>query len=248
MTRYIVSPKKFYPTARALRKSLQEITGERLLITQRPHGRKIALSIGQMPLAGSASLPLVNNQRLVDLCANKDRFSSFVGEKYIVPRFYKTIPDTFPVIIRKTLTGFKGQGMILCENADTFRENWHQNYWWTPYIPMAKEFRVHVLGGVVGRIFTKIYTGESPEERYPIRNMDRGYHFSLVGHANGFSKLKSQIASLWRSMEIEHGYFALDVGSSRDGYVYIEANSVASLANNENTCRMYAEYIAGIIS
>lgn len=246
-SRYILSPSRFGLTAKALSAALQKISGEKLLITQRSHGKNIALSIGQMPLAGATDLPKVNSRKLVNLCSNKERFASFVGEKHIVPRFYKTIPDVFPVIIRKTLTGFRGRGMILCENADTFHKNWDPIYWWTPYIPMTKEFRVHILGGVVERIFKKVYVGKSPEKRYPLRNMDNGYHFSLIGHENSFSKLKSQIASLWRSLEIEHGYFALDIGTARDGYVYIEGNSVASLSKNSNTCAMYAKYIAEII-
>ncbi len=190
----------------------------------------------------------VNRRDFIYLCANKAHFSHSLVEKgYYSPTFYAEVyrngkvtieePKEFPVLIRTTLTGKEGKGIIVCENEQEFLANWRNNYFWTKYIPTEFELRVHVANGKILRIFKKL--PPEIEEKYPIRNNARGYHFSLV-RTDLYKRVSEIVTGLSTFPEFSGQFYALDMGWDKINkkYFIYEANSCPGM--NENTARAYA--------
>lgn len=182
-----------------------------------------------------------NSIELINLCANKSRFDSFARENnFYSPVYHRTIPtvEDFPLIIRQTLTGFGGKGIIVCKTLEEFKRNWNGNYYWTKFVKTAFELRLHVVDGEILRIFRKDMENE---EDLPIRN-NHSCHFSLRTQDN-YPKLITEVRRLCELNPFNRGIIGLDVGwdSVNKKYFIFEANSSPGL--NENTADEYSKRI-----
>jgi hypothetical protein len=143
------------------------------------------------------------------------------------------------------MQSFGGKGIIVCPDRETFDENWTGSHW-TKFVRTTQEFRVHVLGGEIGRLFRKItvrQNGIRPDEaEYPVRTIRSGnYRFSLWRDNNSFPSLNRVVGELHD--HIGGHCYALDVGELPDdqGWFIYEANSAPGI--NPNTASVYAKYL-----
>ncbi|HOO68441.1 MAG TPA: hypothetical protein PLC53_03645, partial [Bacilli bacterium] len=109
----------------------------------------------------------------------------------------------------------------------------------------SSEYRVHVIDGKVVRLFKKLKDDEVEEEDYPIRNLSKGYHFSLrdIRNNNKIEQLVSRLHPL-----LEGGiFYGMDIGYIREqgDFFIFELNSACGL--NDNTAIIYAEKFSEIL-
>jgi glutathione synthase/RimK-type ligase-like ATP-grasp enzyme len=155
------------------------------------------------------------------------------------PVYRVDTPKAYPVIIRKTLTGQGGYGIVVCPDAETFAANWDDAYVWTPFIKTQFELRVHVLGGQVAKIFKKECV-DAEEGDLPIRNLDAGYHFA-VKDAAIYPKVQALVDKV--QAVLKGRFYTLDIGWDKETkqYFIFEANSGSGL--NPQTAALYADYL-----
>lgn len=236
------------PSAKLLRDALFTETGIRYLVTTRPsHIRRLHVRYG-------ASSPVdcqdteFNTPEFVNLVSDKLRFSQRIADKFNTPKFIcsrEPTDDEFPIVIRKTMCGWGGAGIVMCPDRQTFDDNWHGSYW-TRFVKTATEFRIHVLGGNIGKLFKKIrikIDGVRPaEDEFPIRTFKLGlYRYSLRNDANSFPDLAELVSQL--TNEIGGKMYTLDVGklADEDGWFIFEGNTASGL--NQHTASVYAKYL-----
>lgn len=156
------------------------------------------------------------------------------------PVYNKSLGElVFPLLIRETLTSFGCRGIHVIKNEEEFNEVWRNSYFWTKYVTLNFELRVHILGGKLSKIFKKELN--EPQE-YPIRNNSL-CHFSLR-NLEKYPKLDSFIGNLTNIEEVSKGkFYSIDIGwdSENKKYFVIEFNTGSGL--NENTAEEYAKYI-----
>lgn len=241
MTKYILSCQSSFPSCRLLRNALQEIIGERILISADP--KKIRSPIVRYGNStGDFKVDTdLNSKMFINICSSKFLFSRLMEDNKIFSPIYlrNRMPDAFPVIIRTTLTSYGGRGIIVCRDLNEFKNNWNKDYYWTPYIFTMFELRAHILGGNVVKIFRKI--PNEAETNYPIRN-NASCHFGIV-EIEKYPKLTSVIEQ-FKYIFGENNFYAMDVGWDADTHRYFvyEINSAPGL--NENSAQDYAEFIS----
>jgi hypothetical protein len=187
----------------------------------------------------------LNSREFIQLVSNKKSFADLISESGFYTPTFQHIGEgagEFPIMIRETLSSFGGRGChVVSSNEELRQYRANRNWWWTPYVHTTYECRAHVLDGQVVRVFRKEYNGEGAEAEFPIRNSANGYHFSLRSvDAN------PAIVDLVRELHPllpPNGFYALDLGWIHDEnrYFIFEANSAPGL--NENTARLYAEFL-----
>lgn len=239
----ILSYKLGYSCACNLRDAIKERTGKILKVTCYPERvKELHVRYGNSSSV-SCSDTVYNSPEFIRLCSNKKSFSDLLISKGFtnVPRFSRETPEAsdFPLVIRQTLTGFSGVGIVLCMNMDDFSREWKSNYWWTRFVKTRTEYRLQVLGGQIGRVFKKISRETEPE--YPIRNSYSDYHYSLRNNTEHFSKMQDLVTKL--SEYLDGKYYALDLGLRSDGggYFVYEANSGYGM--NTNSALALADYL-----
>ena len=249
MANVILTTRSMFPSARAIRDSLEELTGRRIFLTEAPkRNHRVILRWGSsLKVADDADL--INCENVVATCANKGLFSSLLdGSDIPHPSFFRREPAAgeFPILVRTTLTGFGGAGIIPCRNLDEWRA--YANHYWTHYEPLQSEFRVHVAGGTILKVFRKIAANEEAEQdEFKIRNLHRGYRFSLVDFS-GKRKMVDFITNLWEKLGFGNGVCAFDIGwMSRGEYFVLEGNSAPGLSENDDTLRKYVEYFTSYV-
>lgn len=239
-----------FPSAKNLRDELQKLTGIRIAITSDPTKirRKLHLRYGN---SSPVKVPDTeyNSPKFIHLVSSKYRFAKMLLENgFHAPKFVQRgqpSDSDFPLLIRESLSLSAGRGIHLCKSMEDFRNKWRGGFWWVPFIPMSYELRVHILGGNIAKVFRKVAT--KPEGDLPIRNMARGYHYSLLldfpqkVKAGKYTKLQSTINKLMPC--ISGKFFSLDVGwdKSKKEYLILEGNSASGL--NSNTANMYAQFL-----
>lgn len=261
---FILTHSNLYPSARALRNKIEELSRNHLYIAtgideiSNLSKRVIGIRWGNSnPVPSNVMDFELNSPSLIRTFSNKQSFSSTFKEEFWTPEFHKEQPDStvFPVLIRTTLNGFGGVGIIPCKTFEDFKKNWMGNGFWTPYYNLDSEFRVHVIDGEVVRIFRKIKDNEVSEQgEFNIRNSRLGWHFGLTGSdPNKFESLRKLSTLFWESVKgkfnIKHGFYGLDVGWSKKNqrYFVLEGNTAPSLASNENTLSAYANKFVEIL-
>lgn len=241
-----------FPSARLLGQSLLEICEEkndlvRIFITSKPQRITTPLFIRY----GNSSKVSVketdfNSPEFIRKVSFKKNFSEFLKEMGILsPLFSKGKPkdDDFPLLIRETLSSSGGKGIHLVNNRAEFEKVWKGHFWWTKFIPTEFELRLHILGGNIVKVFKKVREEGLEEEKFPIRNNNRGYHFS-IRELDKYPKLQELIKPISEPLlNIGGKFYSLDVGWSKEQkkYCVFEANSASGL--NEYTAHDYAEYI-----
>lgn len=184
----------------------------------------------------------INRGQLIHIASNKLRFSQAMSVAGIHHVEIRTgLPGRFPVVIRHTLSGDKGRGIEIYApdepGWDDRAGDWRDAYW-TYWRNFSSEFGVHFFNGEVLRIFKKIPREGITEERFPIKNMDRGYKFSLVGD-DKLPRLHQLVGEFCEKFGMTFG--RLDVGWNPEIKMYeiIEANSAPGIAENEHTVESY---------
>ena len=244
----ILTHRTSFPSAKLLRDALFQETGVRYLVTKHPDRiRRLHVRYGATGQVNCADTKF-NSPRLINLVANKLRFSNTIKDKFATPEFIRNREPydyEFPIVIREIMQGFGGVGIIMCRDREAFDAAWKGSYW-TRFVKTTQEFRVHVLGGELSRLFRKVrirIDGVRPDEvEFPIRTGRSGdYRFSLWSGGSVFPDLTELVGQL--HAEIGGHFYALDVGKLPDnqGWFIFEANSAPGL--NRNTASAYAKYL-----
>ena len=228
--------------ARILRDAIQEKTGTRLGVTSHPEDvKKLHIRYGNS-MSVYCKDTQHNDPSFINICSHKRLFSELLEDNFFVPIFKRTEPtqDDYPLIIRQTMTGFSAQGIIVCPDEKTFVENWQPRYYWTKFIHTSKEYRAQILGGKIGRLFEKRFRGDT-EASLPIRNSYSDYHYALVNHNDGFTKLHELVSKVHEV--IQGSFYGLDVAwcPDRKEYFIFEANSGYGI--NPNSANCLADYL-----
>jgi hypothetical protein len=241
----ILAHSRCIPSARLLRDTIAEISGTRLNITTSPEiadkGKGVLIRYGNsMPT--KISTPF-NSDEMIEVCASKRLFSELMVEKGVYTPIYhwRGKPEIYPALIRTTLSSFGGRGIIIVNDEKEFDSKFKQGNCWTDFIFTKSEYRVHVLGGKVSRIFKKLYDGSEDESKTPIRNLENGYHFSLKEEEGRYELLRETIHDI--DCILKGSFYGADLGwdAKSKKYFVFEVNSAPGL--NPNTARDYAEYI-----
>jgi hypothetical protein len=162
--------------------------------------------------------------------------------------YFNGEPERYPVCIRTILNGHGGEGIVIARNW----EEWdpYDDCNWSYWYKFEYELGVHLLGGNVVRIFKKVLTGgvtpglddidDDPE--FPIRNSERGWHFSLR-NPSIYPKLHALTEMFYERFPIE--FTRLDIGWDSVAHIYriIEANSAPGMTENANTASAYIEFL-----
>lgn len=221
-------------SAMILRDALESLLNEKILVTKliRPLD-DIILRYGNSQDLSCRSDTSLNSPDIISTFSNKKVFADILLDHEIsAPKFSREIPSEFPVIIRKTLYGYKGIGIEIANSVEEFNNIWRGNYWWTNIFSKSQEFRVHVVGGKILKIFEKI-----PNNTNDIVWNSLNSHYSLRSTDNKFKKLKELVDKV---VEIfgEYCFFGLDVGFNKGDYFIFEANSAPGI--NKNTAEAWA--------
>ncbi len=151
--------------------------------------------------------------------------------------------DKYPIVVRKELNRGGGIGLVICQNIEEYCQN--LEYAWSYWYNFQFELGVHILGGEIVRVFKKVRTDGLEEEKYPIRNTQRGYNFKLRENwQERYRGLDKFVKQLYEIFPIQ--FARLDVGydKSTGGYRLIEINSAPDLSQNRNTLELYAKFLA----
>jgi glutathione synthase/RimK-type ligase-like ATP-grasp enzyme len=236
----ILSSRYSFPSARLLKNTLTSLTEDRIKVTATPEKlKRVDIRFGNS-FGNYKEDTKLNSPEFISFCSNKLIFSSLLlTNGFYTPIYRRDMDLIFPLLIRKTLSGSGGRGIILCKDKKEFDLNWNTDHW-TEYINTQFELRVHVLDGEIVKIFKK---EEEKSSEFPIRN-NASCHFSLKDTEN-YPKLYSLIKTLndLFTSKMGCGFYALDVGwdSKKKEYFIFEANSAPGL--NENTANIYAEFL-----
>lgn len=238
-------------SAKLLRDALSDLLGIQMLVTtnaNRINGPFIRYGCTDAVKVKDTEY---NSADFISLVSNKSLFSKLMKEKGIhSPVYYKnTKPTKYPVLIRKTLNSSGGRGIVVCPNEKTFEDNWSPEYVWTPFVKTQFELRVHILGGKIVKLFKKRFVGvdgqeegeEQKEPNLPIRNLQRGYHYS-ARDIETYPKILDLLKQI--NPVLKGKFYTLDVGWDKESqkYFVFEANSGSGL--NTQTVELYADYLA----
>jgi hypothetical protein len=238
----ILTNNSSFPSAKLLRNPLQDLTKRKVLVTSKPekitsypfirYGNSYPVNVEETDF---------NSPNFIQISSNKLKFSKAMEKNKIYSPVYKknTSELVFPLLIRETLTAFGCKGIHVIKNQKEFDKIWRSNFYWTKYVPLEFELRVHVLGKKIARVFRK---NLNEKQEYPIRN-NAICHFSLKS-VGKYPKLEQFIKTLTDIKEIGAGkFYSIDIGwdTVNKKYFVIELNTGSGL--NENTADLYAKYI-----
>lgn len=234
--------------AKLIRDGLQEKFGKIKVLTSTlyvTHVDKILIRYANS-LDVNCKDTIHNSKDFIRLAGNKLKCSKFLVDNDLPTiEFCNGMPEEYPVFIRKTLNGKGGDGIVICEDEEQFRLNEGMKYYWSPYYKFSSEYRVHVLGNEIGRIFKKVLKPELEEDKYPIRNLEK-YDFSLRTNHNEFPKVNELIKKMNPVMKKVNGsFYALDIGIFEKEPMIIEINTGPGLS--ENTAEFYIEYFKKVL-
>lgn len=238
---FIFTTRTMFPSAKALANKLSDITGTKVRVTTRPDTKLT----GHYLRWGSSGLINGNfdEQAAHIRCASNKRLFSDRMIQIGIPcvEIRHDFPEHFPVVARKTVTGFGGAGITVARDLKELTDASVSH--WSYFRNFSPELGVHIVNGEIIRLFKKVATDDTPQEEYPIRNATRGYHFSQVNLDN-YPKLIPFVQNFCEKFPIKLG--RMDVGWDFDEKTYrvIEFNTAPCLTNNDNTLQAYAEALS----
>lgn len=256
----ILTHEKSFPSAKVLRDAICKELGwdkKHLLVSKNPDKiTRLHLRYGNSMRVGVKD-GVPNHPNLIHVCSDKKFFAKLLGKEtqILTPEFNMLeakLPskDDFPFLIRETLHGSGAAGIIIFQEYEAFLHaladrKINYNSYWTPYFDFREEFRVHVLGGKIAKVFRKQLNEEDNQEDIFIRNNDNSHFFRLAVE-NTPENVVNLTQIFHKYVRANYGdmpYFvALDVGvTTQDKVVFIEANSAPGL--NEATAEVYAKYL-----
>lgn len=187
----------------------------------------------------------LNLPEIIRICSNKLDFSRNL-ESLGIPHIpiYRGIPTRFPIVVRQNLSASRGIGIVVCKNLEEFN-NTPRNQFWSLWYNFRYELGVHLLGGKIVKVMKKVRDENLPDEEFPIKNSNRGYHFKSVRIEN-FKSLTPLMENIYNKFSMQFGRW--DVGFDEDSKCYrvIESNSAPGLSENENTLNKYLEFFSDI--
>ena len=239
----ILTSSSSFPSARLLRNSLQELTKKRVIATSKPD--RITsypfIRYGNSYPVNISDETGFNSPNFIQFSSNKLKFSKVMEKNKIYsPVYKKNVGELiFPMLIRETLTSFGCKGIHVVKDRKEFDKLWSTRFWWTEFVNLNFELRVHILGNKISKIFKKELN--EPQD-FPIRNNSL-CHFSLK-NTGKYPKLHEFIKTLTDIKEVNNGkFYSIDIGwdNRNKKYFVIELNTGSGL--NENTAEAYAQYI-----
>lgn len=195
---------------------------------------------------------LLNMPEIIHICGNKLLFSNTMRNLGIPHvEILRGHPERFPVVIRHSLSGMRGQGIEIFNYEDILQgRSWDETYWsyWRDF---SFELGVHIFNGEPVRTFKKVYRLEEVDEdseedyvenepEFPIRNSEKGYGFRLV-NIEKYPKLNPLLKLFCDKFGLKFGRLDIGWNHTEKKYEIIEANSAPGLAENDNTARIYIE-------
>ncbi len=241
----IYSASGSYPTANSIRNEIERLIGKRYLITTRPDVKSDILFRYGSNFPTKGNDPNFNSVDFIEICRDKLKFSKFCKENNIYSPIYhkmEELPENFPIIIRTTLTGFQGRGIIPINSIEEYQKNMRSSFWWTDFVKTDFEIRVHLFDDRIEKIYKKVKDGE--ESQFPIRNIENNYHFANKSDSlDKYQKLIPICQNIGNLFKNLGGHFsALDIGYDieKHNYFVFEANSAPGL--NSLSVTDYANY------
>ena len=235
----ILTNKNSIASARMLRDKIFELSNIYLHVSTKCRNSNIFLRYGNSSPCRREDWA-INRPEFIKICANKDRFAKHLisfGINSVV--FHATDKNlTFPLIIRTTLTGYGGKGIILCNNMEDFYDNWDIGYFWTPVIEKKREFRVHIIGGNIVKIMEKV-----PKSTYDIVLNSKTANFRRKDIK--YFKWMEGVVDKLNTAFGKKSFYAIDIAETHNDYVIFEANSAPGL--NNYTAKIYAEHILKLL-
>jgi len=258
----ILSHDKSMPSAKMLRDAICKELGwkpKHILVTKDPNKiAKLHLRYGNSsPTSNQNRHRIANTKAFIQLCTNKERLAQVLKSKVAVnaPEFHRlnqNLPsqDKFPFLIRESLRTSGSKGIVIFQEYKAFLDalvtgKIKYSWYWTPYFNFVEEYRVHVLGGKIAKVFRKQLEEAELEEDIFIRNNDNSHFYRLKVEKTP-KKVIKLVQGFHKYMQTQSSkpiYFtALDIGVQENGScVFIEANSAPGL--NEKTAPLYAKYL-----
>lgn len=177
------------------------------------------------------------------LSANKELFSEYANSHGILsPVFHhyhdaNNIPE-FPVIIRTTLHGCGGEGILVVNDLNEFNQKWEPGFVWTPYYDNDYECRLYVVGQDITHAYYKVPFANQENDKVKIRSE---YHFSYVSPDGIFGKLKKIVHQIQE--ETGGKFFSVDAAwiAKRNEYILFEINTGSWI--NESIGSHLADYL-----
>lgn len=258
--RYILSHPRLTISAKPLANELSKLLHEDIRMTA--GGKKKLIETGECIVRYGNSMPIpndagfnLNSPEMIRLSGSKLALSNLLSEKddeeEKLPSLvlYRRVPEDneFPIVVRTELNRGGGIGIVFCENREQFQQ-FRGNYW-SHYYHFEFELGVHILGGEIKRVFKKVRDENLEPEKFPRRNTNNGYSFSLKPKWEQiYTGLPKFVEKLYSIIPIQMA--RLDVGYDKKtgGYRLIEINSAPDLSQNKNTLQLYAEFIANTIA
>lgn len=254
--KYILSHPKLTKSAKLLANKIGEIIGEEIIVRTTPNNlnNECIIRYGNST-SSNEILTNYNSKEMIRLVGNKERLSNFLAEDDANPEKISNLtiynrnmvqPDEFPIVVRTELNKGGGIGIVVCENQEQFEP--YLGNRWTHWYNFQFELGIHILGGEIVKVFKKIRTGGLGEEKYPIRNTQRGYDFKLRKNwKERYKGLERFVKQLYELVPIQFARLDIGYDIKTGGYRLIEINSAPDLSQNVFTLNMYAKFLAGKI-
>lgn len=241
---YILTRPSVSASARALAEKLSEElnTLVRVRFGNEKPGTHPVIRWGNSDFHGAWSFDTpYNDAEKIRTSANKMAFSNAVHALSIpVIRFNRGVPDRFPVVIRKTLTGRGGEGIVIARNYDEWSPN--KQFSWSTWHKFPYELGVHIFNGNVLKVFKKVWIGQGNEPEFPIRNLEKGYKYKRVeDFQEAFPKLMKFTQGFFEQFKIAFGRMDIAWDDEAKTYRIIEFNSAPGIATNEDTLQLYTD-------
>lgn len=233
---YILTYKGLSNSAKAVAKEISARLGEQIKVS---YGENVRYNNAPIIRWGNPSFDFnndteFNSPKLLRIASNKLLFANTLKNGTLsVISFNRGKPEKFPVVVRKTLTGKAGEGIVVCEDYNSWIQ--YQMYYWSYYTPFEFELGVHIFKDSILKVFKKV---GNVNEKYPIRNMNRGYGYERV-NADKYPKLIPFIKQLRTVFPIGFGRADIGWDAIKKTYTHIEFNTAPGVSTNADTLESY---------
>ncbi len=174
--------------------------------------------------------PEWNSPKFINTCIDKRTFSRLFRGIVPVPVFHENgIPNSYPVLVRETLTGAKSEGVHLVHNRQEFDETWQNGFYWTEFFHADFELRV-LLALSKNSYDLRIYKkepvdGKSHHDEFIVEGDNTNWRLKDAAYyPKAVSTVEKMIPKIY---ELGGRFCGIDVlyVPSRKEYVVLELNS-----------------------
>jgi glutathione synthase/RimK-type ligase-like ATP-grasp enzyme len=223
----ILSAKVSMDSAMMIRDHIENLTGVHYLVTHNPSMIDDGVLFNYGMSCTSKEMQVCSTCDFVKGTVDKLWMSNYLTKRgYYTPQFLGMArePEKFPVIVRETLRGTRGEGIHIVKDIEEYSKLYDPSYYWTPYIKSNFELRVGVWDTKILFIYKKVDPDGVNEENLPIRGMN---DFKLKD-INLYPKVEKLIDGLAPMLKSIGGmFYGLDIAWDRvrQQYVIFEVNS-----------------------